>query len=97
MAYIKETDIYNNDGVKIGKRIIVTGKPPWKMRIFKILDDGSRLPFWRANNDDDLVEWIESLIRDGELNEETMSFIIVEDGKDRETVGEYCRRTGIIK
>ena len=88
MAYINETDIYNDDGVRTGKRIIITGNPPWKMRIVKIMKDGSRLPYWRANNDDDLIEWIESLIRDKELNEETMSFIITEDGKDIETIGE---------
>lgn len=95
MSYINEETIYNDEGNVTGKRIVITGNPPWKMRIFKVLDDGSRLPFWRANNDEDLIEWIQSLISDGELNEETMSFVIAEGDKDLETVGEYCKRKGI--
>lgn len=97
MGYINETDIYGDDGVKTGKRIVITGNPPWRMRIVKVLSEDNRLPYWRANTDDDLVEWIKSLIRDGELNEETMSFVIVEDGIDRETVGEYCKRNKLTE
>ena len=97
MAYINETDIYNSDGVKTGKKIIITGNPPWKMRVVKVKDNGERLQFWRANNDDDLVEWIKSLIGDNELNDETKAFIIEEDGKDRETIGEYCKRNKLTE
>ena len=95
MAYINERIVYNDDGNRVGKKIVITGNPPWEMFIYKIASDGTRLQFWRANNDEDLIEWINSLIDDRELNDETLSFIITEDGKDRETVKEYCDRMNI--
>lgn len=96
MAYINESIVYNDDGKRIGKRILITGNPPWKMFVYKVMSDGTRLQFWRANNDEDLIEWINSLIDDRELNDDTLSFIITEDGKDRETVKEYCDKMNIV-
>lgn len=78
------------------RKYIVSGSPPWNMRIIKVKENGDWLPYWRGNSNTDIVEWIEDCITEGELND-VLDFIVIDTrtgeqlGTIRDYYEKYCK------
>ena len=94
MSHIHVTDLGGGSS-----RIVIRGKTSgWKYTLYEILEDGKRVFMWEADDEEEIEEYIQDMIKNAEECGEGIPDFVITDrksGEDIETIREFCIRKEI--